>query len=237
MKDRHVLVVGGRTGIGLEIVQRLEALGCRLDVVGRADSYELTSPRIQYHACDLARDDGDFDFLPNQLNGVVYCPGTIRLKPLARLTEADFLEDWQTNLMGAVRVLQACQNRLKKARDGASVVLFSTVAVAAGMPFHASIASAKGAVEGLMRSLAAEWAPRVRVNAIAPSLTDTPLAGDLLADEAKRKAAAERHPLKRIGSPAEVADLAVFLLGDSAGWITGQVIGVDGGVSALRFTR
>ena len=237
MKDRHVLVVGGRTGIGLEIVQRLEALGCRLDVVGRTDSYELTSPRIQYHACDLAREDGDFDFLPNQLNGVVYCPGTIRLKPLARLTQADFLEDWQTNLMGAVRVLQACQNRLKKARDGASVVLFSTVAVAAGMPFHASIASAKGAVEGLMRSLAAEWAPRVRVNAIAPSLTDTPLAGDLLADEAKRKAAAERHPLKRIGSPAEVADLAVFLLGDSAGWITGQVIGVDGGVSALRFTR
>ncbi len=110
MKDRHVLVVGGRTGIGLEIVQRLEALGCCLDVVGRADSYERTSPRIQYHACDLAREDGDFDFLPNQLNGVVYCPGTIRLKPLARLTEADFLEDWQTNLMGAVRVLQACQN-------------------------------------------------------------------------------------------------------------------------------
>ena len=237
MKDRHILVAGGRSGIGQEIVRRLAQQACRLDVVGRAAQFETTAPGIRYHSCDLARDDCDFDFLPDHLHGVVYCPGTIRLKPLARLTEADFLEDWQTNLMGAVRVLQACQNRLKKARGGASAVLFSTVAVAAGMPFHASIASAKGAVEGLMRSLAAEWAPRVRVNCIAPSLTDTPLAAGLLDGDAKRKAAAERHPLKRIGSPAEVADLAVFLLGDSAAWITGQVIGVDGGVSALRFTR
>ena len=147
------------------------------------------------------------------------------------------MADWQTNVMGAVRVLQACQNRLKKARRGASVVLFSTVAVTTGMPFHASIAAAKGAVEGLARSLAAEWAPRIRVNVIAPSLTDTGLAADLLDGEAKREAAAQRHPLKRIGTPAEVADLAVFLLGDAAGWMTGQVIGVDGGVSALRFTR
>ena len=237
MKDRHILVAGGRSGIGLEIVRRLEKLGVRLDVIARSQAFEETSPLIQYHACDLARDDCRLDFLPDQLHGVVYCPGTIRLKPLARLTEDDFLEDWQTNLMGAVRVLKACQNRLKKARGGASVVLFSTVAVAAGMPFHASIAAAKGAVEGLMRSLAAEWAPRVRVNAIAPSLTDTPLAGDLLDGDAKRKAAVERHPLKRIGMPQEVADLAVFLLGDSAAWMTGQVIGVDGGVSALRFTR
>ncbi len=237
MKDRNMLVVGGRSGIGLEVVKRLNALGCRLDVVARGAQFEMASPRIRYHACELTRDGCQFDFLPNHLHGVVYCPGTIRLKPLARLTEDDFMEDWQTNLMGAVRVLKACQNRLKKAREGASVVLFSTVAVAAGMPFHASIAAAKGAVEGLMRSLAAEWAPRVRVNAIAPSLTDTPLAAGLLDGDAKRQAAAERHPLKRIGLPQELADLAVFLLGDSAAWMTGQVIGVDGGVAALRFTR
>ena len=237
MKDRHILIVGGRSGIGLEIVKRLASQGYRLDVVGRAAQFEMTAPDIRYHSCDLARDDGDFDYLPDQLHGLVYCPGTIRLKPLARLTEDDFMADWQTNLMGAVRVLKACQNRLKKAREGASVVLFSTVAVAAGMPFHASIAAAKGAVEGLMRSLAAEWAPRVRVNAIAPSLTDTPLAAGLLDGDAKRQAAAERHPLKRIGLPQELADLAVFLLGDSAAWMTGQVIGVDGGVAALRFTR
>ncbi len=237
MKDRKILVVGGRSGIGRAVVDKLAPTQCHLDVVGRSAEFDATAPNITYHACDLAHDDCAFDFLPDHLNGVVYCPGTIRLKPLGRLTEADFLEDWQTNFMGAVRVLKACQNRLKKARDGAAVVLFSTVAVASGMPFHASIASAKGAVEGLMRSLAAEWAPRVRVNAIAPSLTDTPLAADLLDGDAKRKAAADRHPLKRIGSPVEVADLAVFLLGDAAGWITGQVIGVDGGVSSLRFTR
>ncbi|MDJ0803029.1 MAG: SDR family oxidoreductase [Desulfobacterales bacterium] len=237
MKDRQILVVGGRSGIGRAVVDKLAPTQCRLDVVGRSDTFDAAAPNVTYHACDLSGGGCQFDFLPDKLHGVVYCPGTIRLKPLSRLTEADFLEDWQTNLMGAVRVLQACQNRLKKAREGASVVLFSTVAVAAGMPFHASIASAKGAVEGLMRSLAAEWAPRVRVNCIAPSLTDTPLAAGLLDGEAKRKAAAERHPLKRIGSAAETADLAVFLLGDSSAWITGQVIGVDGGVSSLRFTR
>ncbi len=237
MKDRHVLVVGGRSGIGREIVKRLDQAGCMLDVVARAAAFDLSSERIRYHASDLARGDDPLDFLPDRLHGVVYCPGTIRLKPLSRLSDEDFMADWQTNVMGAVRVLKACQNRLKKARRGASVVLFSTVAVATGMPFHASIASAKGAVEGLARSLAAEWAPRIRVNVIAPSLTDTGLAADLLDGDAKREAAAQRHPLKRIGTPAEVADLAVFLLGDSAGWMTGQVIAVDGGVSALRFTR
>ena len=237
MKDLNVLVAGGRSGIGLEIVKRLDRQGCALDVLARAETFDMSSERIRYHACDLSRDNNALDFLPDRLHGVVYCPGTIRLKPLSRLSEADFMADWQTNVMGAVRVLKACQNRLKKARRGASVVLFSTVAVAAGMPFHASIAAAKGAVEGLARSLAAEWAPRIRVNVIAPSLTDTGLAADLLDGEAKREAAVQRHPLKRIGTPGEVADLAVFLLGDSAGWITGQVIGVDGGVSALRFTR
>ena len=237
MKDRNILVVGGRSGIGREIVKRLDRQGSVLDVVARAETFDLSSERIRYHAGDLSRDDSTLDFLPDRLHGVVYCPGTIRLKPLARLSEADFMDDWQTNVMGAVRVLKACQNRLKKARRGASVVLFSTVAVAVGMPFHASIAAAKGAVEGLARSLAAEWAPRIRVNVIAPSLTDTGLAADLLDGEAKREAAVQRHPLKRIGTPGEVADLAVFLLGDAAGWITGQVIGVDGGVSALRFTR
>jgi NAD(P)-dependent dehydrogenase (short-subunit alcohol dehydrogenase family) len=237
MKDRNFFVVGGRSGIGLEIVKRLAPRGCRLDVLARGKHLELDYPNVHYHPGDLIRDDNPFDYLPNHLHGLVYCPGTIRLKPLARLTEDDFMEDWQINLMGAVRVLKACQNRLKKARDGASVVLFSTVAVATGMPFHASIAAAKGAVEGLMRSLAAEWAPRVRVNAIAPSLTDTPLAAGLLDADSKRQAAVERHPLKRIGTPQEVADLAVFLLEDAAAGMTGQVIGVDGGVSALRFTR
>ncbi len=131
-------------------------------------------------------------------------------------------------------MIKGCLNSLKKADHTAAIVLFSTVAVGTGMPFHASIASAKGAVEGLTRSLAAEFAPRIRVNAIAPSLTDTPLSKALLADEGKRTAAADRHPLKRTGTPRELADIAHFLLSDSASWITGQIISVDGGMSAVR---
>jgi NAD(P)-dependent dehydrogenase (short-subunit alcohol dehydrogenase family) len=165
---------------------------------------------------------------------VVYCPGSIRLRPFHRLKTQDFLSDLEINLLGAVKAIQACLPGLKKADAPASIVLFSTVAVKTGMPFHASIASAKGAIEGLTRSLAAEFAPRIRVNAIAPSLTDTNLAKTLLSDDGKRTAAAERHPLKRVGTPADIAAAAKFLLDDSASWITGQIIAVDGGMGAIR---
>jgi NAD(P)-dependent dehydrogenase (short-subunit alcohol dehydrogenase family) len=168
---------------------------------------------------------------------VAYCPGTIRLKPFQRLTREDFFEDLQVNLLGAVHIIKACLPNLKNSATGASIVLFSTVAVTTGMPFHASIASAKGAVEGLTRSLAAELAPRIRVNAIAPSLTDTPLAASMLSSDEKRQAAAERHPIKRIGSPQDIARMAVFLLSDAANWVTGQVLHVDGGMSTLRVFR
>jgi NAD(P)-dependent dehydrogenase (short-subunit alcohol dehydrogenase family) len=168
------------------------------------------------------------------LHGVVYCPGTIRLKPFHRLTIDDFLENLQINYLGAVKIIQACLTRLKKSSAGASILLLSTVAVKTGMPFHASIAGAKAAIEGLTRSLAAELAPRIRVNAIAPSLTDTPLATRLLSSEKKRQAAADRHPLKRIGTPQEIARSAVFLLSDAGAWMTGQIIHVDGGMSDLK---
>lgn len=171
--------------------------------------------------------------LPETLHGLVYFPGTITLKPFHRLGDDDFLQDLQVNLLGAVRLLRLALPALKKA-ESASVVLFSTVAVRAGLPFHASIASAKGAVEGLARSLAAELAPRIRVNCIAPSLTDTPLAENLLSSEEKRAAAEKRHPLHRIGNPAENARLVAFLLGDDSGFMTGQVLRPDGGLSVLR---
>jgi NAD(P)-dependent dehydrogenase (short-subunit alcohol dehydrogenase family) len=165
---------------------------------------------------------------------MVYCPGSIRLRPFRALKPDDFPADYQINLLGAVRSLQACLPALKKADDGASVVFFSTVAVKTGMPFHASIASAKGAVEGLTRSLAAELAPNIRVNAVAPSLTDTPLAAPLLGSDEKRRAADDRHPLKRVGQPGDIAAAALYLLGEAGAWVTGQILHVDGGMGALR---
>jgi NAD(P)-dependent dehydrogenase (short-subunit alcohol dehydrogenase family) len=234
MNPTHHLIVGGSGGIGAAIARRLAQGGHRVLVLARTPADSPPASGVTFHQGDVLDDNLHLDFLPETLQGLVYCPGTIRLRPFGRLTEAEFLEDWRINVLGAVRVLQACQSALKKSPRGASVVLFSTVAVRTGLPFHASIASAKGAVEGLARALAAEWAPRIRVNAIAPSLTDTPLAAALLGDERRRQAAAERHPMQRIGDPEEVARLAVFLLEDPDSWTTGQVFHVDGGLSALR---
>jgi NAD(P)-dependent dehydrogenase (short-subunit alcohol dehydrogenase family) len=163
----------------------------------------------------------------------VYCPGSINLKPFRSLKPDDFKKDLEVNVMGAVRVLQQYQSGLQKSA-GSGVVLFSTVAVQTGMPYHASVAVAKGAVEGLVRSLAAEWAPVVRVNCIAPSLTDTPLAARLLDSDVKRQSSADRHPLKRVGDSEHIAALACFLLSDEAGFITGQVIKADGGISSIK---
>ena len=150
------------------------------------------------------------------------------------LTADDFIADFNLNLLGAVKVIQGSLKKLRKSPVGASVILFSTVAVKIGMPFHASTASAKAAVEGFARSMAAEFAPRIRINVIAPSLTDTPLAGDLLSSEQKRQGSADRHPLKRIGTSQEVAQMAVHLLSGEGSWITGQVFHVDGGMSSIR---
>lgn len=165
----------------------------------------------------------------------MYCPGTVNLKSFRALSEDDFRSDWEVNLLGAVRFLKACQPKLKGI-DGepASVVLFSTVAVGQGMPMHSSVAAAKGAVEGLVRSLAAEWAPKVRVNAVAPALVDTPLVDRMLNTPEKREAMAARYPLKRFGTAADAAAVARFLLSPESGWITGQVLGLDGGMSTLR---
>ena len=231
---KNFIVVGGSSGIGFELTSRLIDDGHQVTVLSRALGQLTERPGIRHVPFDATQDEFPSDGLPDKLSGLAYCPGSIRLRPFARLTAEEFLEDYRINLLGAVAVIKGCLNSLKKADHTAAIVLFSTVAVGTGMPFHASIASAKGAVEGLTRSLAAEFAPRIRVNAIAPSLTDTPLAKALLADEGKRTAAADRHPLKRTGTPRELADIAYYLLSDSASWITGQIISVDGGMSAVR---
>jgi len=234
MSEKEFVVIGGSSGIGLDIARLLTQSNQRVTVVSRSIPAINEMNAVRHVCLDITRDDIDASSLPDRIQGVVYCPGSIRLRPFHRLKAADFLSDLEINLLGAVKAIQACLPGLKRADAPASIVLFSTVAVKTGMPFHASIASAKGAIEGLTRSLAAEFAPRIRVNAIAPSLTDTSLAKALLSDDGKRAAAAERHPLKRVGIPADIAAAAKFLLDDSASWITGQIIAVDGGMGAIR---
>lgn len=219
------LIIGGSSGIGKEIAAQLTGQGhqvltaCRTPTDYQHQSYDVLNP-VQLD-------------LPDSLDGFVYCPGSINLKPFHRLSAEEMMHEFQLNALGAATAIQQALPALKKSGQ-ASIVLFSTVAVQTGMNFHASIAMAKGAVEGLTRSLAAEFAPAIRVNAIAPSLNATPLASTLTNSEAKLKAAGERHPLKSIGDPADTAALAVFLLSPQAKWISGQILHADGGLSSLR---
>ncbi|MGD9393296.1 MAG: SDR family oxidoreductase [Chromatiales bacterium] len=225
---KKILIVGAGKGIGHSIAEKHAGIA-ELWTTSRETEPDISSTHRHWQASEAFPGD----FLPESLDGLVYCPGTIRLKPFERLSLEDFEEDLDVNLKGAVRALRAAMPALKAAPQ-ASVVLFSTVAVSTGMPMHASVAAAKGAVEGLTRSLAAEYAPRIRFNAIAPSLTDTPLASGMLRTDRQREAAASRHPLERIGNPAELAALASFLLSEESGWISGQVLHADGGMSSIR---
>lgn len=214
---RNIVIIGGSHGIGEAIVKELE---------GTANVF--TFSRAQNF--DVLKDVLPVSDLPDVIDGVVYCPGSINLKPFHMLKMDDFQNDFALNALGAVKILQALYPRLKKS-EGASVVLFSTVAVQKGMNFHSSVAMAKGAIEGLTRSLAIEWAPKIRVNAIAPSLVATPLAEKITSNPKSLEVTIDKHPMKRIGTAADIAEMALFLLSDKATWVTGQVLGVDGGLS------
>ncbi len=231
--SKSYLVVGGTSGIGRQVVETLGEQDARVHVFSRGRHAASERPGVVQHVCDVTAEAPGFPAIDEPLNGLAYLPGSITLKPFHLLREKHFHDDLSVNLFGAVKVLQRYLKNLKDA-DEASVVLMSTVAVQTGLPYHASIASAKGAVEGLTRSLAAELAPSVRVNAVAPSLTDTPLASNLLNQPAKRESAAERHPLKRVGAAQEIAAMVSFLLSEQARWMTGQVLHVDGGLSGVR---
>lgn len=230
--DKTFAVIGDSRGIGEAIRVQLLNSGHRVIGVSRSG---VTEARENYQSLvfDAVAHPCDVSGFADRLDGLVYCPGTIRLKPFKALQREHFLEEMEVNALGAVQTLQANFSLLQKAASP-SVVLFSTVAVQTGMPYHASIAMAKGAIEGLTRSLAAEWAPHIRVNAIAPSLTDTSLAAPMLSNDAKRAAAAERHPLQTVGSAGGVASLASWLLAGDSTFVTGQVYAADGGIGSLR---
>jgi len=228
---KNYLIIGASSGIGKALSQRLIADGHQ--VIGTYNETELEdSDNLQAHKLDIISDD-NFDFIPDTLDGVVYCPGSINLKPFARLKPQAFVDDFNLQVVGAIKIIQACISKLKKC-DSASIVLFSTVAVQSGFNFHSQVSVSKGAIEGLTKALAAEFAPTVRVNAIAPSLTNTPLAEKLLNSEQKIEANNERHPLKRIGTPEDIAAMARFLLSDESTWISGQIMHVDGGMSTIN---
>ena len=229
----HYLIIGGSSGIGKELALQLSRSGAEVTATFNKNEPGAEQSGIHFHHLDVLSDNLSLDFLPDELAGLVYCPGTINLRPFERIKAADFEADYKLQVVGIIKVLQLVLPRLKKSGN-ASIVLFSTVAVQTGLPFHSQVAASKGALEGLTKALAAEYAPNIRVNCIAPSLTDTPLAASLLNTDQKREANALRHPLKRVGTTEDIANMAAFLLSDKAGWITGQVLHVDGGMSSLK---
>jgi len=228
--SKNILLIGGSHGIGNAIVTHIND-GSTVYVASREN--ENLPAGVTHIPFDALTDTLDMSLLPDVLHGFVYCPGSINLKPFKMLKQEHFEEDMAINFFALLKVTRTVLPLLTK-EAGSSVVFFSTVAVGKGMPFHTSVAAAKGAIEGFAKALAAEYAPTVRINVIAPSLVDTPLAGRLLNSDDKKDKMGDLHPLKRVGTADDIASAAAFLLSDKASWITGQILGVDGGKSTLN---
>ncbi len=228
---KNILLIGGSHGIGFELAQKL--MNEHTVYIASRTNENLGNLDVNHITYDAESDSLDLDALPDSIDGFVYCPGTINLKPFKMLSTETFRQDMELNFLSMVKTVHAVMDRLKSAEQ-ASLVFFSTVAVKVGMPFHTSVAASKGAIEGFAKALAAEYAPKMRVNVIAPSLTDTPLAKRLLSNDRKKEMMDARHPLKRIGTQEDIASVAAFLLSEQSSWITGQVLGVDGGMSTLN---
>jgi NAD(P)-dependent dehydrogenase (short-subunit alcohol dehydrogenase family) len=230
---KNIIIVGSGKGIGLATAKILSEQN-KIIGISRTENPELNHPNIEFHQMDILSGNLDEITFPEVVDGLVYAPGSINLKPFNRLSIDDFRNDFEINVTGAVKIIQKLLPNLKKS-ESASVVLFSSVAAKLGMPFHTSIAASKNAVEGLTKSLAAEFAAqKIRFNAIAPSLTDTPLASNLLSTPEKKEAASKRHPLQRVGTAEEIAEMTAFLVSDRSSWITGQIFGIDGGMGSIK---
>ena len=229
---RNYLIIGGSSGIGKELVSILEKKGN--NITSTYNTNEVGSrENVNFFKLDVNQDELSLDNLPDEIHGLAYCPGAINLKPFTRFKEEDFLEDFKFQVLGATKIIQQLLPKLKKSGN-ASIVLFSTVAVQSGFNYHSQVAMSKGAIEGLTRSLAAELSPSIRVNAVAPSLTNTNLASRFLNTEEKIKAQSENNPLKKVGDPKDIAEAAAFLITPTSSWITGQIIHIDGGYSVVK---
>lgn len=231
IENKNILIIGGSSGIGLALAEQLAPQN-NVFIASRSGN-AVQHLDIQHINFDATQDDLDTSQLPDELHGFIYCPGSINLRPFKGLKLEAFQSDFEINVLGAIRSLKSVLTHLS-ASGNAAVVLYSTVAVQTGMPFHSSVAASKGAIEGLTRSLAAEFAPKIRVNAIAPSLVNTPLASKFLNNEAKMDKANERHPLGRVGTAKEIAQATTFLLGEQSSWMTGRVLQLDGGIGNLK---
>lgn len=227
---KNILLIGGSYGIGYELAKQLQHE--HTVFVASRTNENLSDLNVTYIPFDATTDTLDISKLPATIDGLVYCPGSINLRPFRGLKLETFESDMHINFFSMIKVIQGVLPQLT-ASDQSSIVLFSTVAVKMGMPFHTSVAAAKGAIEGFAKALAAEYAPKIRVNVIAPSLTDTPLSEKFLSSEEKKEKSAQRHPLKRSGTANDIAQMATFLLTDKSSWISGQIFHVDGGMSTL----
>lgn len=229
----NYLIIGASSGIGKALSLQLAEAGHQVYATFNVNKIDSEHPFIKYFKLNVLDEKFSLDFLPETLSGIIYCPGSINLRQFERIKPAEFIDDYNLQVVGAIKIIQAVLSRLKNS-ENAAAILFSTVAVQTGLPYHTQISASKGAIEGLTKALAAEYAPKIRVNCIAPSLTDTPLAASLLNSEQKKEANAQRHPLKRIGTTDDIVNMVEFLLSTKASWITGQIMHVDGGISTLK---
>ena len=230
--NKNYVIIGGSSGIGKELVSILAREGHNVFATYNENKVK-NNDKVQYQKFNVLNDSLNLDNLPDEIDGLVYCPGSINLKPFKRFTDEDFISDFKLQVVGATSVIKALIPRLATG-ENSSIVLFSTIAVQNGFNFHSQVSISKGAIEGLTRSLAAELAPKIRVNAVAPSITDSSLAGKFLNTPQKIAAQAEKNPLKKIGEVKDVAEAAAYLLTDKSSWTTGQILHVDGGSSTIK---